>query len=65
MYLSDIFTLGPSLAGIPGISVPCGFVDKLPVGLQVLGRAFDEATVLKVAYAYEQSTSWHTVQPPL
>jgi aspartyl-tRNA(Asn)/glutamyl-tRNA(Gln) amidotransferase subunit A len=65
MYLSDIFTLGPSLAGIPGVSVPCGFVDDMPVGLQILGRAFDEATVLQVAYAYEQSTSWHTKHPPL
>ncbi len=65
MYLSDIFTLGPSLAGIPGISVPCGFVDGMPVGLQILGRAFDEATVLKVAYAYEQATTWHTMRPPL
>ncbi len=58
MYLSDILTLGPSLAGIPAISVPCGFVDGLPVGLQIMGRAFDEVTVLKVAYAYEQATDW-------
>ncbi len=65
MYLSDIFTLGPSLAGIPGISVPCGFIDNMPVGLQILGRAFDEATVFKVAYAYEQSTAWHKLTPPL
>jgi len=65
MYLSDIFTLGPSLAGIPGVSVPCGLVDRMPVGLQILGKAFDEATVLKVAYAYEQSTTWHTMRPPL
>ena len=65
MYLSDIFTLGPSLAGIPGISVPCGFVDNLPVGLQILGRAFDEPTVFKVAYAYERSSEWHKRLPPL
>jgi aspartyl-tRNA(Asn)/glutamyl-tRNA(Gln) amidotransferase subunit A len=65
MYLSDIFTLGPSLAGIPGVSVPCGFVDNMPVGLQILGRAFDEATVLTVAHAYEQATEWHTMQPVL
>jgi aspartyl-tRNA(Asn)/glutamyl-tRNA(Gln) amidotransferase subunit A len=65
MYLSDIFTLGPSLAGIPGISVPCGFVDDMPVGLQILGRAFDETTVLKVAHAYEQTTDWHGRLPPL
>jgi aspartyl-tRNA(Asn)/glutamyl-tRNA(Gln) amidotransferase subunit A len=60
MYLSDIFTIPANLAGIPGISVPCGFTKGgLPVGLQLLGRAFDEQTLLRVAYAYEQSTDWH------
>jgi len=65
MYLSDIFTLGPSLAGIPGISVPCGFVDNMPVGLQIMGRAFDEERVFQVAHAYEQATDWHKRRPPL
>jgi len=61
MYLSDIFTLSVNLAGIPGISIPCGFTKKgLPIGLQVLGRHFDEASVLRAAYAYEQATEWHT-----
>ncbi len=55
MYLQDIFTLALSLAGLPGLSLPCGFDDNgLPIGLQIMGRAFDEATVLRVAWAYEQ-----------
>ncbi len=65
MYLSDVFTLAASLAGVCGISVPCGFADGLPVGLQIIGNAFDEPTVLRVAYAYEQATDWHTRKPNL
>ena len=61
MYLSDVFTLSASLAGIPAVSVPCGFdSDGLPVGLQIMAPAFEEATALRVAWAYEQSTDWHT-----
>ena len=63
MYLADIFTVSVNLAGIPAISVPCGFSNGLPVGLQIIGKAFDEGTVLKVGYAYEQSTEWHTKFP--
>lgn len=63
MYLNDIFTIPANMAGIPGLSVPCGFVDGLPVGLQIIGKAFNEATVLRVAYAYEQSTGWHRRRP--
>ncbi|MGD9892442.1 MAG: Asp-tRNA(Asn)/Glu-tRNA(Gln) amidotransferase subunit GatA [Dehalococcoidia bacterium] len=59
MYLSDVCTLPINIAGIPGVSVPCGFENGLPVGLQILGRAFDEATMLRVAHAYEQATDWH------
>ncbi len=60
MYLSDIFTISVNLAGIPGISVPCGFTkNNLPIGLQLLGRHFDEESVLRAAYAYEQATEWH------
>ena len=60
MYLSDIFTISANLAGIPGISIPCGFTkNKLPIGLQILGKAFDEETILRIAYNYEQSTEWH------
>jgi aspartyl-tRNA(Asn)/glutamyl-tRNA(Gln) amidotransferase subunit A len=65
MYLSDVFTIPANMAGIPGIAVPCGFVDGLPVSLQLMGRAFDEATVLRVAHAYEQNNEWRLVQPPL
>jgi aspartyl-tRNA(Asn)/glutamyl-tRNA(Gln) amidotransferase subunit A len=65
MYLADIFTLALSLAGLCGLSVPCGF-DRagLPVGLQIMGGAFEEATVLRVAHAYEQATEWHKRRPP-
>jgi len=66
MYLSDIFTIPCNLAGLPGISIPCGFTGRgLPIGLQILGKPFDEGTVLKVAYAYEQATEWHKRKPPL
>jgi len=65
MYLEDIFTLSLNLAGVCGISLPCGQSDGLPVGVQVQGRAYDEATILRVAYAYEQATSWHGEHPPL
>jgi aspartyl-tRNA(Asn)/glutamyl-tRNA(Gln) amidotransferase subunit A len=68
MYLADIYTIAVNLAGICGISVPCGFVDKparLPVGLQILGKAFGEEAILQVAHAYEQSTPWHKERPAL
>lgn len=66
MYLSDVFTLSASLAGLPGLSLPCGFdVQGLPIGLQIIGQAFDEPTVFRVAYAYEQATDWHTRKPAL
>jgi aspartyl-tRNA(Asn)/glutamyl-tRNA(Gln) amidotransferase subunit A len=66
MYLSDIFTISVNLAGIPGLSLPCGMTkNDLPVGLQILGRHFDEETVLRAAYAYEQATDWHLRKPKL
>lgn len=66
MYLSDIFTISVNLAGIPGISIPCGFTkSNLPIGLQLLGRHFDEEAVLRAAYAYEQATQWHKKRPKL
>ena len=66
MYLSDVFTLSMNLAGICGLSLPCGFDgDGLPIGLHVMGPALGEPQVLRVAHAYEQSTDWHTRRPPL
>jgi len=65
MYLQDIYTISANLAGIPGLSVPCGFSDGLPVGLQILGKQFDEETILRVGYAFEQSTDWHKEKPKL
>lgn len=65
MYLSDVYTIPASLAGIPALSVPCGFANGLPVGLQVLGKYMDEETILNVAEAYEQSTDWHKQKPKL
>jgi len=65
MYLADVFTLAQALAGLPAISIPCGFVEGLPVGLQIAARAFDETTMLRVAYAYEQATEWHLCKPVL
>jgi aspartyl-tRNA(Asn)/glutamyl-tRNA(Gln) amidotransferase subunit A len=65
MYLMDIYTIPANLAGICGVSVPCGLVEQLPVGLQLLGPALGEGTVLRAAYAYEQATPWHTQRPQL
>jgi aspartyl-tRNA(Asn)/glutamyl-tRNA(Gln) amidotransferase subunit A len=66
MYLSDIFTISVNLAGVPGISIPCGFArNNLPIGLQLIGKHFDEESLLKVAYAYEQATEWHKRRPNL
>jgi len=66
MYLSDIFTLSVNLAGVCGISIPCGFDDQgLPIGLQIIGPAFGEERILSVAYAYQQATEWHKRRPPL
>ena len=67
MYLLDIFTISANLAGICGISVPCGFTTspKLPIGLQILSKPFAEETILKVARAYEQSTNWSKEKPRL
>jgi aspartyl-tRNA(Asn)/glutamyl-tRNA(Gln) amidotransferase subunit A len=66
MYLSDVFTLPASLAGIPGISVPCGFTsENLPVGLQILGPHFREELVLRIAHQFEQATEFHLKNPEM
>jgi aspartyl-tRNA(Asn)/glutamyl-tRNA(Gln) amidotransferase subunit A len=66
MYLSDIFTISVNLAGVPAISLPCGFTkENLPIGLQIIGKHFDEETMLKAAYAYEQGADWRMRRPAL
>ena len=66
MYLADVFTVGANLAGVPAITVPCGFTDaQLPVGLQFTARKMDEATLLQVAGAYQHATDWHARRPPV
>jgi aspartyl-tRNA(Asn)/glutamyl-tRNA(Gln) amidotransferase subunit A len=63
MYLADIYTISTNLAGLPGMSIPAGFVKGLPVGLQIIGNYFDEARLLNVAHRYQQTTDWHTQIP--
>ncbi|MTI80133.1 MAG: Asp-tRNA(Asn)/Glu-tRNA(Gln) amidotransferase subunit GatA [Firmicutes bacterium] len=65
MYLEDIFTLSVNLAGIPGMSLPCGFVDGMPVGLQLMGKPFSEGTMLRAAYTFEQNTEYNRQRPAL
>jgi aspartyl-tRNA(Asn)/glutamyl-tRNA(Gln) amidotransferase subunit A len=75
MYLSDVCTIPVNIAGLPAISVPCGFApaeggsgsggDGLPVGVQIMAKPFDEMAILRVAYAYEQATEWHKARPKL
>ena len=65
MYLSDAYTIPASLAGIPGLSVPCGFSDNLPVGLQILGKHMDDELILNVGEAYEQAANWRKEKPKL
>ncbi len=63
MYLSDIYTIATNLAGLPGMSIPCGPVDGMPVGLQIIGNYFDEARLLNVAHRYQRATDWHKQMP--
>jgi aspartyl-tRNA(Asn)/glutamyl-tRNA(Gln) amidotransferase subunit A len=65
MYLADIFTVPANLAGVPGLSVPCGMVDGLPAGLQLVGRPFDEATLFRAGAAYQRATTHHQMTPPV
>lgn len=64
-YMNDILTVPVNMAGLPGMSIPCGFREGLPVGMQLIGKAFDEATILKAAFAYEQNTNFHKARPAL
>jgi aspartyl-tRNA(Asn)/glutamyl-tRNA(Gln) amidotransferase subunit A len=63
MYLQDVYTIATNLAGLPGMSIPAGFSNGLPVGLQLMGNYFDEARMLDVAHAYQQVTDWHLAMP--
>ncbi len=63
MYLSDIYTIATNLAGLPGMSIPAGFSNNMPVGLQIIGNAFDESRILNVAHQYQQKTDWHKQIP--
>ena len=63
MYLSDIYTIATNLAGLPGMSIPCGFSNNMPVGLQIIGNYFDESRLLNVAHQYQQTTDWHKKVP--
>ncbi|MBU4418746.1 MAG: Asp-tRNA(Asn)/Glu-tRNA(Gln) amidotransferase subunit GatA, partial [Candidatus Omnitrophica bacterium] len=66
MYLSDIYTISVNLAGIPAISIPCGFTKKgLPVGLQIMAKPFNEEMLFRVAHTFEQNTDWHKIKPRL
>ena len=65
MYLTDVCTLPINIAGIPAISIPAGFANGLPIGMQIMGKPFDEETLLHIAFAYEQATDWHKRKPPL
>ncbi|MFH0768688.1 MAG: Asp-tRNA(Asn)/Glu-tRNA(Gln) amidotransferase subunit GatA [Chloroflexota bacterium] len=65
MYLSDVCTLPINIAGVPAISIPAGFANGLPIGMQIIGKPFSEETLLKVAYAYEQATEWQKKRPPI
>ena len=63
MYLSDIYTIGSNLAGIPAMSIPAGLVDNKPVGLQIIGNYFSEQKLLNIAHRFQQATDWHTQTP--
>ena len=66
MYLSDILTISVNLAGMPALSLPCGFDHAgLPIGMQIIGKHFDEAMLLRLGYAYEQATEWHKRRPAI
>ena len=65
MYLSDIATIPVNLAGLPAISIPCGFSDNMPIGLQIIGQAFAEEIILRAAFTYEQNTEWHKSKAPV
>jgi aspartyl-tRNA(Asn)/glutamyl-tRNA(Gln) amidotransferase subunit A len=64
MYLNDIYTIGANLAGLPALSIPCGFIDELPMGLQIVGPHFSEGKLLNAAHGFQRATEWHRRAPP-
>jgi aspartyl-tRNA(Asn)/glutamyl-tRNA(Gln) amidotransferase subunit A len=65
LYMNDILTVPVNMAGLPGMSIPCGFANGLPIGMQLIGKAFDESTLFKAAYGFEQNTAYHNMKPDL
>ena len=65
LYMNDILTVPVNMAGLPGMSIPCGFASGMPIGMQIIGRAFDEGSMLKAAFAFEQQTEFHSAKPHL
>ena len=65
MYLIDVCTLPINIAGLPGLSIPCGFSQDLPVGMQLIGPHFSDQTLLRLGYAYQEATDWHKARPEL
>jgi aspartyl-tRNA(Asn)/glutamyl-tRNA(Gln) amidotransferase subunit A len=65
MYMEDIYTLAVNLAGLPGLSTPAGLINGMPVGLQLIGKAFDEQSILNAAHRLQTDTDWHTARPNL
>ncbi|MBI2012409.1 Asp-tRNA(Asn)/Glu-tRNA(Gln) amidotransferase subunit GatA, partial [Candidatus Curtissbacteria bacterium] len=65
MYLSDIFTVNANLAGVPSLAIPCGFIDGLPIGMQIIGPDFSEKLLFQVGYAHEQETKWYEKRPTI
>jgi aspartyl-tRNA(Asn)/glutamyl-tRNA(Gln) amidotransferase subunit A len=65
MHLSDAFTIPVNIAGVPAITIPAGFADGLPIGLQIIGKPFAEENILKAAHAYQQATDWHKKKPKI
>jgi aspartyl-tRNA(Asn)/glutamyl-tRNA(Gln) amidotransferase subunit A len=65
MYLSDIYTIAVNLAGLPGLSIPAGFIDDMPMGLQLIGNYFEEGKLLNIAHQYQQVTDFHRQTPNL
>jgi aspartyl-tRNA(Asn)/glutamyl-tRNA(Gln) amidotransferase subunit A len=65
MYLSDVCTLPINIAGLPAVSIPCGFANDMPIGMQIIGKHFNEQTIFNLGFAYQQATDWHLAKPAI